>query len=219
MRRRSAVIVIAATGAAGMLAGCGGSSSPSSSSSTAAATATQAAAAATTAASTPTAAATKDASSSSSKITPLGTTLKVGEPAVIAYTDSTNHKKSTIELTPKSIEKGSLDDFKNIQLDADQKKSTPYYAHISVKNVGSGDLSGASPATYINGIDDRGQDQNEVIFFGSFDRCDDSAPKSLKPGSSYDACLAYLLPGGGALTGFHWIQFDQKSGKSDLNWK
>ena len=138
---------------------------------------------------------------------------------MIDYTDSTTNDKSTIELTPKSIEKGSLDDFKNIKLDDDQKNSTPYYAKISVKNVGKGDLSGASPATYINGVDDRGQDQNEIIFFGDFERCDNEKPDKFKPGDSYEACLAYLVPGGGSIVGFHWIAFDEKSGKSDLNWK
>lgn len=153
------------------------------------------------------------------KITPLGTTLKIGETAVIDYTDASTRGKSIIEFTPRKIEKGTLDDFKNIDLDEEQKTATPYYAEIEVKNVGDGDLSGASPATYVNGVDDRGQDQNEVIFFGDFERCDQETPKKLKPGDSYKACLVYLIPKGGSLVGFHWIQFDEKSGKSDLHWK
>lgn len=152
-------------------------------------------------------------------ITPLGTTLKVGEPAVIDYQDATTRDKGIIELTPVKIEKGTLDDFKNIDLDDAQKKSTPYYAEISVKNVGTTSLDGASPHTYINGVDDRGQDQNEIIFFGDFERCDQESPKKFRPGDTYKGCLVYLIPDGGSLTGFHWIAFDQKSGKSDLNWK
>jgi hypothetical protein len=178
--------------------------------------------AATTTAETPAATATAEATeaaASDGEVTPLGTTLKVGEPAVIDYTDSSTNAKSIIEFTPKKIEKGTLDDFKNIDLDDEQKTATPYYAEITVKNIGDGDLSGGDPATYVNGVDDRGQDQNEVIFFGDFDRCNHDTPKKLKAGDSYDACLVYLIPGGGALEGFHWIQFDEKSGKSDLNWK
>lgn len=152
-------------------------------------------------------------------LTPLGTKLKVGEPAVIAYEDASNHKKSTIRLTPEKIDKGTIDDFKNIELDGKQKDSVPYYATIKVENIGKKDLSGASPATYINAVDDRGQDQNEIIFFGTFQRCDTETPKSLKPGQSYETCLAYLMPGGGAIKGFHWIQFDEKTGKADLNWE
>jgi hypothetical protein len=175
------------------------------------------------AAATPSAAATEAASAepagAGGKVTPLGTKLKVGETAVIDYEDASTHGKSIIEFTPKKIEKGSLEDFANIDLDADQKKSTPYYAEITVKNVGKGDLSGGDPATYVNGVDDRGQDQNELIFIGGFDRCNHETPKKLKPGDSYDSCLVYLIPGGGAITGFHWIQFDEKSGKSDLKWE
>jgi len=153
------------------------------------------------------------------QLTPQGTELTVGDNAVVAYEPRQN-EVGVLDLDVTKLEQTTVrKSLSAWQLTAAQKKSTPYYAHISVKNVGSGDLSGASPATYINGVDDRGQDQNEVIFFGSFDRCDDTAPKSFKPGSSYDACLAYLLPGGGALTGFHWIQFDEKSGKADLTWK
>jgi hypothetical protein len=169
---------------------------------------------------TPEAEATEEASTGgSAKVTPLGTKLKVGQPAVIDYTDSSTNDKSIIELTPKKIEKGTLDDFKNIDLDEDQKSATPYYATIEVKNVGDGDLSGGDPATYINGVDDRGQDQNEIIFFGDFERCDHETPKKFKPGDTYSACLVYLIPKGGSLEGFHWIQFDEKSGKSDLNWE
>src|SRR3954469_23387769 len=121
MSRGRALSVMAATV---LLAGCGGdSSSPSEKQAAATAAATAAAAATATA----TEAATTDTASSGGAVkkTPLGTTLKVGQPAIIDYTDSSNHKKSFIELTPTKIEKGSLDDFKNIDLDASQKKSTP----------------------------------------------------------------------------------------------
>ena len=204
--------------AASALAGCGSSSKSSTTASTpATTTATTPAAGATTAA-TSTPAAT-EAASGNGKITPLGTTLKMGETATIAYEDSSNHKKSTIELTPKKIEKGSLDDFKNIDLDADQKTATPYYAQFTVKNVGKGDLSGAEPAGFIDGVDDRGQDQSEIIFFGKFDRCNHETPKKFKPGDSYDTCLAYLIPKGGTLKGMHWIAYDEKTQKSDYVWK
>ena len=152
-------------------------------------------------------------------ITPMGSTLKVGETAVIAYDDASNHKKSRIEVTPQKIEKGTIDDFKDIDLEGKQKTSTPFYVTMRVKNVGKGDLSGTNPATYIDGVDDRGQEQDEIIFFGDFDRCNNDNAKSLKPGESYSACLAYLIPGGGSIKGMRWIAFDQKSGKSNIDWK
>jgi hypothetical protein len=163
--------------------------------------------------------ATTDESAAAGGLTAAGSTLKIGQAATIAYDDSSKHLKSTITVAPTKIEKGSIGDFKNINLDADQKTATPYYAQITVRNIGKTDLTGTDPASYIDGVDDRGQQQNEVIFFGDFDRCDGSDPKSLKPGESYDTCLTYLIPKGGSIVAMKWIFFDQKTGKSNIDWK
>ncbi len=157
--------------------------------------------------------------SGSAAPTAAGSTLKLGQAATIAYEDASKHLKSTITVAPTKIEKGSIGDFKNVKLDADQKTATPYYAEVTVRNIGKTDLTGTDPASYIDGVDDRGQRQNEIIFFGSFERCDGSDPKSLKPGESYDTCLTYLIPKGGSIVGMRWIFFDQKTGKSDIAWK
>jgi hypothetical protein len=197
--------------AALVLCGCGGSTKTVTERVTAPAAATTTTEATTTEAATPAA--------TSGGLTPLGSTLKIGDPAVIAYDDSSNHKKSRIEVTPVKIEKGTIDDFKNIDIEGKEKTATPYYVTMKVRNVGKGDLSGTDPASYIDGIDDRGQEQNNIIFFGTFDRCDSDKAKSLKPGESYSSCLAYLIAGGGSIVGMRWVDFDQKTGKSDINWK
>jgi hypothetical protein len=194
------------------LSGCGGGSNDKSASAPAATTTTAAPVTTETTATTTTAAQTGG-------LTPIGSTLKMGQTAVIAYTDSSNHKKSNIEITPEGIEKGTLDDFKNIELDAAQKTATPFYVKLTVKNVGKGDLTGSDPGSYIDGVDDRGQEQSEVIFFGDFDRCNHDRPKSLKPGETYKPCLVYLIPKGGSIVGMRWIVFDQKTGKSNIEWK
>ncbi len=104
-------------------------------------------------------------------------------------------------------------------MDADQKTSAPFYVKVDVENVGDEDLSGGSPGAYLNGVDDRGQNQNEVIFFGDFPKCESKIPKSFKPGAKYSTCLTYLIPKGGSLKGMRWIAFDEKSGKSNIDWK
>jgi hypothetical protein len=194
------------------LAGCGGSTKTVTQRvATPPAATTTAAETATTDAATPAA--------TSGGLTPMGSTLKIGDPALIAYDDATNHKKSRIQVTPVKIEKGTIDDFKNIDLDGKQKSSTPYYVTMKVKNVGKGDLSGTDPASFIDGVDDRGQEQSNIIFFGTFDRCNSDRAKSLKPGESYSSCLAYLIAGGGSIVGMRWVHFDEKTSKSDINWK
>jgi hypothetical protein len=200
------------------LSGCGGSTKTVTETTPKAAAQTTTEATTTEAATTE-AAAPAEAPSQAGGLTAMGTTLKLGQAAVIAYDDSSNHKKSRIEVTPQKIAKGTIGDFKNIDLDAGQKASTPYYVTMLVKNVGKGDLSGTDPASYIDGVDDRGQEQNEIIFFGDFDRCNSDKAKSLKPGESYTSCLAYLIAGGGAIKGMRWIAFDEKSSKSNIDWK
>jgi len=196
-----------------VLSGCGGDSNDGEESS---AETTSPPPAASTPATTPEA---TTPSESGGALTAAGSTLQIGEAATIAYEDASKHLESNITVAPTKIEKGTIDDFKNIDLDADQKTATPYYAEVTVRNTGTGNLTGTDPASYIDAVDDRGQRQNEVIFFGDFERCDGSDPKSLKPGESYDTCLTYLIPQGGSVAGMRWIFFDQKTGKSDINWK
>ena len=136
---------------------------------------------------------------------------------MIAYDDASTHDQSTVQITPNPIQQGSISDFKNVQLDPEQKSATPFYVNVSVKNIGKGDLSGDSPANYLDGVDDRGQAQNSVIFFGDFPRCESVTPKSLKPGQTYKTCETFLIPKGGSLVGMRWVVFDEKTGKSDLN--
>jgi hypothetical protein len=154
--------------------------------------------------------------------TPVGSVLKIGKPAVIAYSNLSAPKvKGTVQVTPLAIVKGSIKDFANIKLTAPQKASTPYYLKISTKNVGKTDLSKTDPGRYLSGVDDRGQSQSPIIFFGDFDKCPDpvSATK-LKPGQSYTECEAFLMPKGGSIVGAVWITFDPKHPtKSNITWK
>jgi hypothetical protein len=155
--------------------------------------------------------------------TPVGTVLKLGKPALVPYEDSTAKPavKTTIQITPESIVKGSIKDFTNIKLDATQKTSTPYYMKVLTKNVGKTVLKKSRPDLYLNGVDDRGQRQSAIIFFGDFPRCSmDKTPAVLKPGQSYEVCQAFLIAKGGSINGAVWVEFDPKHPtKADINWK
>ena len=157
-------------------------------------------------------------------VTAAGSKLKVGETAVFDWTDPDPAKKknsSRIEVTPVSLEKGTLDDFKNIELDADQKTATPYYVKVKIKNAGKGDLTGSDPSATLNGVDDRAQEQSNVVFFGDFDRCDYAdAPKSFRPGETFETCQTYLIPKGGSLKGVKWYVINDKdpAKSGDVNW-
>jgi hypothetical protein len=187
-----------------VLAGCGGSSSTSSST-TAAATAT--AATATPAAVTSTASAsTADGkpAGSSSRLAAPGAKFAAGQSATVPYqvTESNGANGPTYKLSiaVQSIERGTLADFNGIQLDADQKASTPYYVRVRLTNLGPGTLntSDSDPAGQIQGVDKTGQPQDSVTFLlGTFPRCpDNETPKQFKAGQSFSTCLTFLVPGG-----------------------
>jgi len=182
-----------------VLAGCGGSSSTSSSA-TAAATATPAAVTSTASAS---AAGAKPAGASPGLAAP-GAKFAAGQSATVPYqvTESNGANGPTYKLSiaVQSIERGTLADFNGIQLDADQKASTPYYVRVRLTNLGPGTLntSDSDPAGQIQGVDKTGQPQDSVTFLlGTFPRCpDNETPKAFKAGQSFSTCLTFLVPGG-----------------------
>jgi hypothetical protein len=149
-------------------------------------------------------------------LTAPGATLKLGEAAHVTYkplsaTDDNNLFK--VDATALKIEKGSIDDFKNIGLDEDQKASTPYYVTVKIENTGDeiplGDMEG-DPDLKFAAVDDRGQEQGSITFIGDFDRCTDTdAPKPFAKGKSYESCLAFLVGGDGSIREVRWQGSDK----------
>jgi len=104
-----------------------------------------------------------------------------------------------LQVTVESIKKGSLKDFNGIQLNANEKASTPYYATVRITNVGptSFNTSSNDPAISVEGVDDTGNTDTSVTFFGTFPPCPDAdTPNPLRAGQSFQTCLTYLVPGG-----------------------
>ena len=155
-------------------------------------------------------------SSAGGGLTAPGATLKLGETAHVTYkplsaTDDKNLFK--VDATAEKVEKGSIDDFKNISLDEGQKASTPYYVTVKIENTGKeiplGDMDG-DPALKFGALDDRGQEQGSITFIGDFDRCEDAdAPKPFAKGKSYESCLAFLVGGDGSITDVQWKGSDK----------
>lgn len=192
LRGTSIGAALAAVALAGGVAACGGSSSSTSSASNAAAPATSStsAAASTTATST----------SSSGGTAAPGTKLSIGQSAKVAFTpagSTDKSKASTLQVTVQSFDKGSLSDFNGIQLDANEKASTPVYVKVHVTNLGPANIDVDSSAAAIEGVDNTGNNQSSVTFIGEFPKCPDAAStKPLATGKSYDDCLTFLVPGG-----------------------
>jgi hypothetical protein len=181
------------------VAACGGSSSSSSSAGGAAAPATSSAAA-TTASTSATATTTTTSASSSSAAAKPGSKLSIGQAAKVGYNPAGSTDKSkaaTLQVTVKSFDKGSLSDFNGIQLDANEKASTPVYVKVHVTNLGPNPVDVDGTAAAIEGVDNTGNNQSSVTFIGDFPKCPDAAStKPMSTGTSYDDCLTFLVPGG-----------------------
>jgi hypothetical protein len=194
------------------IAGCGGDNNESA----ATPTATQATPTETTSAEATTTTDGDGGSSGGGGRTAPGATLKLGEAAHVTYKPlSAVDDKHLFEVdaTALKIEKGSIDDYKDIDLDAAQKSSTPYYLTVKIQNTGDeiplGDSEG-DPDLKFAAVDDRGQEQGSITFIGDFPRCEDAdAPKPFTKGKSYESCLAFLVGGDGSITEARWQGSDK----------
>jgi hypothetical protein len=148
----------------------------------------------------------------SGRLTPPGTHLAFGGPATVGWVPPSQdlgtgaHKGIKLQVTVVSIQKGTMADFRNVELNGNQRSSTPYYVQLRVTALSNASVpKDSDPAITFTAIDDRGQEQQSITFLGTFSRCDDpTPPKQLVSGKTYQSCLAYLIPGGGSIQKVQW---------------
>jgi hypothetical protein len=145
-------------------------------------------------------------------LTPPGTHLSFNQVATVGWIPPAlslkpgQHKALTFKVTVQSIDMGTIADFSNVDLNAKQKKMTPYYVKVMVTAASDQTWKGDDdPAISFRAIDDRGQEQGSLTFFGDFPKCDEvNAPKPFTSGKSYESCFAYLLPSGASIKNVQW---------------
>jgi hypothetical protein len=194
-RARVSTVIVVALFASG-LAACGGSGS----STTKAAAVGTNASAATPAASTN---ASAGGGTRRGKDATPGAVLAAGQPANVSFQATTSSGASgptyKLQVTVESIKKGSLKDFNGIQLNANEKASTPYYATVLITNVGptSFNTSSNDPAISVEGVDDTGNTDTSVTFFGTFPPCPDAdTPNPLRTGRASRPASRIWCPAG-----------------------
>ena len=188
------------------LAACSGTSSGSSPASPASSPA------ASSSASTSAPAQSQGQAAGSGSLTAPGAHLAFGGPATVGWvppsqdTGTGAHRGIKLRVTVVSIQKGTMADFRNVQLNGTERKATPYYVQLRVTALGSTPPpKDSDPAITFTAIDDRGQQQQSITFLGTFSRCDDPMPpKQFVSGKTYESCLAYLIPGGGSIQKVQW---------------
>ena len=212
MKPRRIVAALTAASLALLLAGCGGGGSSSSASSS------SADAAATSGAETTAGTTSESAGPANGDLTPPGTRLGLGREATVGwvppstYDPTAAQKGIDLQVSVESIEKGTIDDFQGIELEPDQRNSTPYYVKVRVRTLGMSEPPGIDdPDVSFEAIDDRGQQQQSITFIGEFPHCEDqSPPKPFKDGKGYESCLTYLMPGGGSIERVEWADGPSK---------
>ncbi len=132
-------------------------------------------------------------------LTKPGTTLKVGERAVVPFEYA--DYKGTLGLTVTSIDKGDPADLAALQLGDRAAGMTPYYVRITVDNEGGTDLSNV----FVHGWDGLladGDQAQAVSVIGSFDKCDDSGANDgfTTKGATFQMCHLALAGQGTAVT-------------------
>lgn len=148
----------------------------------------------------------------SGSLTPPGTHLALGGPATVGWVPPSQdlgtgaHKGIKLQVTVVSIQKGTMADFRNVELSGNQRRSIPYYVQLRVTALSNASVpKDSDPAITFTAIDDRGQEQQSITFLGTFSRCDDPMPpKQFVSGKTYESCLAYLIPGGGSIQKVRW---------------
>ena len=150
--------------------------------------------------------------SPSGGLTPPGTQLKLGEEATVGWVpfsegDTTGAKQGIdVKVSVEEIETGSIEDFADVELEAEEENSTPYYVKLRIEAVsGTEPPPNEEPDIGFDAIDDRGQEQTSVTFLGEFERCnEEEMPRPFTDGASYEPCLTYLIPGGGSIEKVQW---------------
>jgi hypothetical protein len=185
-RPRPALTLVALMSAAALgLTGCSGGSGPT------AATRT-----------TPTA----SPSASSTVAVPEGTTLtgqgarlSFGRGATVVF-EPRRGRGSVLRLTVRRVQRGTLADFGGFILDdAYKRRAAYYYATVSVRNVGRGDVGGVPVPLW--GVDAANTLLPPVSFTTRFARCPSPPlPARFPAGASMTTCLVFLAPNRGALT-------------------
>jgi hypothetical protein len=132
-------------------------------------------------------------------LTKAGTELKFGEAATVAY-EPNAQRNTVLQMTVTAAAQGTIADLGSYVLDDRTKASVPYYVNVTVKNVGDGDV-GQTPIP-LWAVDDKNTLIQASSFTNAFTRCPSTPlPTTFAPNATVSACLVYLVPDHGKLTG------------------
>ena len=141
-------------------------------------------------------------------------TSAVGDQAVVAY-EPRQDEVGVLDLTVTKLEQTTTKKTLSAwQLTDAQQKSTPYFVHVTVENVGESDLGGRRVPLYA--VNEDNLLLESTPFASSFEACPSTAlPEKFGPGAATDMCLVYLAPDHGSLEA---VSFRPEETFDPINW-
>ena len=131
------------------------------------------------------------------RLTPDGSSLKVGDTARVSWQPD-QKKTGVIAVRVTELEKVPIKAFQDWRLTGAVLRSTPYYVHASVRNLGSTDLSGMPVPLYV--LDRNNTLLESSTFRARYDACPSRPfPSSFMQGKKTSVCLVYFAPHHGRL--------------------
>jgi hypothetical protein len=144
--------------------------------------------------------------------------LPLGERAVVDYVEyGEKEVDSKLGVTVVKVRKGKISDFKDFNLDAEQKAAVPYYVDAKFENLGSEPLTRSFIEPSAEDAD--GQEyaaMTLIVLNGTFKPCPNSSDKKLAPGDSFTGCAAILIPKGKQ---FERVRFEGDVTKDPVFWQ
>ena len=134
--------------------------------------------------------------SAAGELTPAGTKLAVGKPALVEWADSASDPVSQIRVTVTTATKGSLADFADTPSSDKLVGFVPYYIDVTYTAVTDSADEYPSPYLRVRGTTSAGASAQTLITVG-FDKCKSpSFPKLFTAGTEVSGCRALLVPEG-----------------------
>jgi hypothetical protein len=134
------------------------------------------------------------------RLTPQGTNLDLHEPAVVAW-QPRQDQVGVLEVAVDRLERTSFaESFAGWQLDQDTRRSTPYFVHATIENVGETDVGARAVPLYL--VDGTDSLIEASPFKAEFEPCPGGGlfPGRFEAGEMQQTCLVYLVPPPGRLS-------------------
>jgi hypothetical protein len=130
-------------------------------------------------------------------VTAQGTSLKLGQAATVAWQPD-QKTVGVIKMAVTRQQQVPVSTFRDFRLDRATRRSTPYFVHVTVKNLGPSDLSHVPVPLYL--LDQQHTLLQASTFQAQFPACPSRPlPAKFKRGSHTTVCLVYFVPKHGKL--------------------